>query len=91
MKWLKSTIILTIHTSQEENISRDPITYTHRDRSTFRSAIEQYSEPSEIYLPHMILNPRRTERTRRIPSRFVSFDSFSPKYRGLLKCHSLIF
>ena len=84
---------LPIHLSpniEDEGALRDPITYTHRDKNSFRSAIEKYSEPSGSNSTNDE-NLRRTERSRKMPSRFISYDSFTPKHRACLSAiHSYV-
>jgi hypothetical protein len=63
---------------QESRVPSEPITYSRRNQDTFRSAIDRYSELTPS------LDHRRSERSRRPPTRFVSFDSFSPRYRACL-------
>jgi hypothetical protein len=78
------------HQHIDEGTSRDPITYVHRDKNTFRSALERYDDTSRTVSPREE-NLRRTERPRKAPSRFISYDSFSPKYRACLSViHSYV-
>ena len=78
------------HQHVDEEPPRDPITYTHRDRNTFRSALERYDDASRT-APQSEDNLRRTERHKNTPSRFISYEFFSPKHRVCLSgIHSYI-
>jgi hypothetical protein len=78
------------HQHIDEELPRDPITYTHRDQNHFRSALDRYNDASPSASQNEII-PCRTERSRRPPSRFISYDSFSPRYRACLSAiHSYI-
>jgi hypothetical protein len=72
----------------EDRTTVEPIVYTRRNQNATNESVNQ-SNNEALEIPSEQTTIRRSERTSRIPNKFVSYDSFSPRHRAcLIAIHS---